>query len=207
MGHRAAGLTLVLTFNEAEHRYFWNGKPVPNVTRVLAPLTDYSMVSADTLELARQKGVAVHKMVELWAKGALDVDTLPDWMKPVYAHWLKFVDDTGFEVIASERRVYHPIYRYAGTLDLRGRMTRSKLRGEGILDVKRSFMAGDVIGLQTVAYEAADEASNKCERTQWRAALRLREDGPYRLETYDDKSDFNVFLSLLTIHNWKEARK
>lgn len=190
----------MLTFDEKSHKYWWNDKPVINVTRVLEPLTDYSMIPSDKLETARQKGVAVHKMVELDCKGDLDEEALPDWMRPALAQWRKFVGDTNFEMLESERRVFHPTYEYAGTLDLLGLM-----HGDYVLiDIKRSFFAGPVIGLQTAAYREAYGTQEKGAKTAKRYALRLNETGPYRLEPFEDKSDFGTFLSLLTIKRWKE---
>lgn len=191
----------MLTFEPTSHTYTWEGKTVPNVTRVLGPLTDYSMVKPEDLENARQKGVAVHKMVELWAKN--DLAQLPAWMEPVLAQWEKFVSDTNLTVIESERKVYHKLYGYAGTFDLRVTMPRYK--GHGVIDIKRSFMAGAAIGLQLAAYQEArnSEGYTRDTRIQWRGALKLREDGSYRYEPFEDSNDFNVFMAALTMHNWK----
>jgi hypothetical protein len=60
-----AGADLMLTFDEASHTYFWAGRRVPNVTRVIAHLTDYSKIDPDRLRIAQDEGKAVHKMVEL----------------------------------------------------------------------------------------------------------------------------------------------
>lgn len=117
-----------LTFDEATHIYYWDGQRVPNVTSIIGDLIDYSMVPAYTLEIARQKGVAVHKMIELEARGDLDEDSLPTWMRPVLAEWRRFIIETGFVVIASEQRVYHPKLGYAGTYDLKGKFTILKLQ-------------------------------------------------------------------------------
>lgn len=201
-----------LIFNEERHEYAYKGVLVPNVTRVLSPLTSYNMVAPDVLEIARQKGVAVHRMVELWAKNDLDESTLPEWMHPVLVQWLKFAEDTGLEVIASEKKVYHPIYKYAGTFDLRVAM-RGKT-GHGLIDLKRSFLAGDVIGLQLIAYLEAENCDKSLPPVSWRGALKLREDGPYRYQPFDGPGDFNVFLAALKhyttgqiLQQWKEAHK
>jgi len=193
-----------LTFDPVQHHYFWKGVRVPNVTSIIKPLTDYSMVPEATLELARQKGVAVHSMVELWAANELDYGVMPEWMFPVLDHWLQFVHDTGFQLLSSERRVYHAGFDYAGTLDLRCLLPKTALKGPGILDLKRSFMAGAAIGLQLAAYAAADNLDRaKADKAQWRAALRLREDSPPRLQIYEDKNDFVVFLACLTMWKWR----
>jgi hypothetical protein len=196
----------MLSFDEAAHQYFWQGKPVVNVTRVLKPLVDYSHIPDAVLETARRKGVAVHRMVELDAAGDLDTTTIPDWMQGCYRALCRFKDETGFEVWASERKLYHPNYQYAGTLDLVGLMPKLKnAQGPCLVDLKRSFYAGPVIGVQLAAYkEPWDKAEGKDMRIRHRFALRLDEDGKYRLEPFEDTADFSVFLSLLTIHNWKE---
>lgn len=197
----------MLTFDAASHVYHWNGKIVPNVTRVLGSLTDYSMVNPEALEIARQKGVAVHRMVELWSASDLDIDKLPEWMRPVYHQWLKFVDDTGLTVLDSEQKVFHPLYQYAGTFDLL--VTMRGKPAHGLIDIKRSFMAGAAIGLQTAAYAEAENAAGHSVR--WRGALKLREDGAYRYQPFDDPSDFSVFIAALKhyttgqiINQWKE---
>ncbi len=179
---------------------------MPNVTSIIGDLTDLSMVPPDVLEVARQKGNAAHKLVELDAKGDLDEAGLPEWMNPILAQWRAFVSQFGFKVIDSEKRVYHPTYRYAGTMDLYG---ESNI-GPVYIDVKRSFMGGRAIGLQIAAYQAADIAGHKDDpheeklrRQALRFALRLKEGEPYRMQQYKDPNDFNVFTACLVRHQWK----
>lgn len=191
----------MFTFDEEKHEYRFNGQIVPHVTGVLKDMTDYSMVPPAKLEAARQKGVAVHKMVELWAKNELDYETLPEWQIPVLEFWLHFVADTHLEIIDSEKKCYHETYRLAGTRDLKCRMPKAKerrFREPGILDIKRSFFAGAAIGLQLAGYEILDEQKN----IAWRGALRLHEDHPYKFMEFQDRNDRNVFLACLTRHNW-----
>lgn len=187
-----------LTFEEDGHVYRWHGVVVPSVTTCLSPLTDFSKIPVGTLETARQKGVAVHKMVELHSKGDLDEDSLPTWMTPALEQWKKFVADTGFEMIVSEHRVYHEQYAYAGTLDLLG-IINGKL---SFVDIKRSFLAGMVIGFQLAAYSAAyfSQEKNALLRKADRYALKLNETGPYRLEQFDDYNDFNHFVTCLAFY-------
>lgn len=195
----------MLEFDQAAHRYTWNGVHVPNVTSILAPLTSYDRIPEHVLKHAQDEGIAIHKMVELDCYGDLDVDELPAWMRGHYDAWKRFLADTGFEFIASEHRVFHPQYRYAGTLDLAGMLKLTfGATGVSIIDVKRSFFAGASIGLQVAAYaEAWNKAHDKALHAKSRYALQLRADGTYRLEPFEDKADFSVFLALLTIQNWK----
>lgn len=194
----------MLTFDEPSHVYCWNGVPVPNVTRIIAPLVDYSHIPSETLERARQQGIAVHRMVELDCRD--DIGNLPHWMKGHYAAWQRFKAETGFECWDVERKVYHEGLGYAGTLDLAGLLPRlNGLSGPALLDVKRSFYAGPVIGLQTVGYaEARNKSVPRDLRTKHRFGLRLDADGKYRLEPFEDRNDFAVFTAQLATYRWKE---
>lgn len=200
----------MLTFDEGTHTYRWEGNLVPGVTSVIggAGLTDYSSIPPAVLDRARQEGVAMHRMVEYEFAGDLDESTLPEWLKPRLAAWRKFRAESGFEPDASERQVYHPIYKYAGTYDLSGRAKHMKqCPGRGLIDLKRSFTAGPAIGLQLAAYMSAENYVRgvaKLELLMWRAALKLNADGSYNLKQYNDKEDFDTFLSCLKIQRWRE---
>jgi len=183
---------------------------VPNVTRALSLLVDYSRMPAGVLERARQEGVAIHKTIELYVNDDLDEDGLPEWLVPRLAAYKKFVADTGFVAISSEQRVYHQAFGYAGQLDLDGtlrvRQGRTEKAVAAVVDVKRSFFAGRAIGLQTAAYAAALEQSARGKAiTRRRYALQLRAEGTYRLEPFDDPSDLTNFLACLTVHRLKES--
>lgn len=197
-----------LTFEATEHRYLYQGKPVINVTRALDELVDYSMVAPSALETARQKGTAVHKMVELYARDDLDEASLPDWMRPALEAWKKFQEQTGFRIIESEFRVFHPSYQYAGTGDLYGEMVHA---GEfAHVDLKRSLMAGSIIGLQLAGYKDAyremitDIEKRRDARNAKRYALRLSEKGPPRLQEYADPRDLTDFLTCLNYRRLQE---
>lgn len=195
----------MLTFDEPTHTYRYNGVVVPSVTSIIAPLTDYGMIPAGVLESARQQGQHIHSMVEFDCRKVLNVRTLPPWMLPYYAAWNRFKAEVGFELWESEQMVYHPKFGYAGKLDLTGVLTKFKLKGASLLDIKRSFFAGPAIGVQEIAYEKARNAQMPKEyHTFNRFGLQLREDGTYRLEQYEDPDDFNVFLAYLTIKRWRE---
>lgn len=198
----------MLTFEEEGHRYFWSGTPVPNVTRIIGHLTDYSRIPPDQLRRAQEEGTANHKLVELDCKNDLDVASIPEWQKGVYQAWCRFKDDTGFECWASEHRIFHSGYRYAGTLDITGLLRKlARVKGPVLIDVKRSLYAGPVIGLQTAAYLAAWNQDMKDSRIPEanRFALVLKKDGTYRLEQYSAREDFQVFLAQLITYRWRET--
>lgn len=197
-----------LTFDAAGHLYCWNGKPVPNVTRVLEIASDWSKVAFDVLERARQEGEDMHRMVELHSKNDLDEEALPAWLQPRLAAYKRFIAETGFEIEASEARVYHSEMAYAGTADLFGTFAHVRIGGKqqrrtANLDLKRSFYMPRLIGLQTSAYsEAWRRMGNRM--PDLRFALRLCEDGTYRLLPCEDRSDFYKFIACLQVHRLRE---
>lgn len=187
-----------LLFDPVEHAYTVQGRRVPSVTQTLAPLVDYSMVPKDTLERARLLGQAVHRMTELYDQDDLDIDDLADELVPYLTAWIKFRAETGFVPETIEKRLYHPTLRYAGTPDRSGLIRRRR----AVIDIKKMLTLGPVIGIQLAAYEQLFEKNGT--HIEDRYALGLRADGTYRLHPYTDKGDWPVFLSLLTIRNWKE---
>lgn len=187
-----------LLFDPVEHAYTVSGQRVPSVTQTLAPLVDYSMVPRETLERGRQLGQAVHLTTQLYDEDDLDMDNLADELKPYLTAWIKFRAETGFVPETIEKRLYHPTLRYAGTPDRSG-----LIRGRrAVIDIKKMLTLGPVIGLQLAAYKELFERNGT--PIEDRYALGLRADGTYRLQLYTDKGDWPVFLSLLTIRNWKE---
>lgn len=194
----------MLTFDPGPHVYRWHGKPVPNVTRVLNLVTDYSRIPPGILKHAQDEGIAIHKTVELYAKNDLDEESLPEWLVPRLAAFKKFLAETGFVIEASEQRVYHERYGYAGQLDFVGMMQSPEGRKvrtvPAIVDVKRSFLAGRAIGLQTAAYDSALPSTRK----RLRFALQLCADGTYRFEPFTDPSDLPNFLACLSVWRLRE---
>lgn len=179
----AGGGLIVLTFDAATHTYFWRGHRVPNVTRVISHLTDYSRIPPDRLIRLQEEGRAVHSMVEMDCAGRLDVDSLPQWLRPHYRAWRRFLDETGFEPILSEYQVYHPTQCYAGTLDLLGEFKRLKgVKGIALGDVKRSLYAGPAIGLQLSGYDKALCTDPSIPRPRHRFSLRLTSEGKYHID-------------------------
>ena len=196
----------MLEFDAEKHVYRWNGVRVPNVTSILAPLTDFSMIPPAVLEHARAEGVQIHKMIELDCKDDLVVDALPEWILPYWSAWQKFKAESGFEMVASEEKMYHRRLQYAGTCDLVARLPKLKAsKGLSLIDVKRSLYGGPVIGLQLAAYADMwnDSPDTGLVCIKHRFAFQPRKDGTLRLEEYSDPADRMTFNALLTVHKWR----
>lgn len=186
----------MIAFDAATHTYTVGGRVVPNVTGVLQPLTKL-WASGDALEKARQEGKAIHSMVELECKGELDRETLPRWLEPIYAEWLKFVIITGFEMRKSEYRAYSPTYDYAGTCDLEGVLTKIKGAPAAVIDIKRT-LGGKTTPLQLAAYEHLLIESTPLTGKLRRFGLCL---APIKFVEYTDARDWTDYLCALSF--WK----
>ena len=199
-----------LTFNEERHEYAWEGKIVPSVTQVLSSLNNWSHIPEGVMVKARAEGQAIHAMVQYETEGTLDEANLPEWLRPFLAAWRKFKDDTGFAVDGSEKRVFHAQYKYAGTADLFGRAPKlPKLKGRGIVDLKRSAYDDPITGCQLAGYAAAEDTMQPDTnmRIRWRAGLKLQKDGNYRLQVFESNSDWGTFLACLTVHRWLQEHR
>lgn len=197
-----------LTFDEKEHRYYWGGRLVPNVTRLIEPWTDWSRIPPDVLERARQRGQVRHKLVEADCLGTTHLYDWPAWTAGARRAWERCKDETGFVAWFSEKQLYHRIYGYAGTADLFGEATKLKnVKGPVNWDVKGSEYAGRAIGLQLAAYTNAwNEEAPKDLRVPNanRFALILKDDGTYKLPRYDEGDDWIDFLAALRQWKFKE---
>lgn len=187
-----------LIFDPIEHSYTVGAQRVPGVTATLAPLVDYSMIPKAVLERAQQLGTAVHRMTELFDLNDLDEEGLSDELLPFLTAWRKFRAETGFVPELIEKRFHHPALRYAGTLDRTGLISGRR----ALIDIKKMLTLGPVVGVQLAAY--AELCRVNGHDVQDRYGLGLRKDGTYRLVPFTDKGDWPVFLSLLTLRNYKD---
>lgn len=193
-----------LVLDHETHVYTLNGKRVPSVTQVLAPMNDYSMVPFDILEAARIFGQHVHEAVDLFNRGTLDLTWLDLPLVPFVSAWSKFLEESGAVVIASEMPVAHERLGYAGTPDLV--LVRGKRRRFVVPDVKATAVIPPTVGLQTAAYAKAYASMHDVLEPE-RYCIHLRDDGTYRCDKRTDPSDWPYFQSALNCHLWKENHR
>lgn len=193
-----------ITFDAAAHRYTVDGGYVPSVSTILKAALTFAGVPADVLELALQRGTAVHRAVELDVLGTLDEATVDPRVAPYLAQWRKFRRDSGWTPIGVEVRCASARFGYAGTLDQLGRLPRTHGR-TSLLDLKTSATAPITVGPQTAGYEQAVRETYPEE--SWsgvpidRYALLLTRDN-YRLVPLTNPADIAVFTSALTLWRW-----
>jgi hypothetical protein len=184
-----------LTFDATTHTYRFEGRVIPSVTQCLktAGVIDYSMIPQDVLQRAAIRGTAVHKACELWDLDTLDESSLDAEVGAYLEGYKAFLRDTGFQPARIEERIFHPQYRYAGTLDRTG-----TLKGQLVLvDFKTGIML-DGHRAQLAAYSMALPMPRRYRRF----GLQLTSEGGYKIHEFpirDLALDFNVFLGALAV--------
>jgi hypothetical protein len=175
------------TFDPLTHTYKIAGRPVPNVTAVLADLLPGYRASDWYL----QRGRAVHACCAMVARGiAFEHD--PRISGQVEAV-RKFFREIKPNVLAVERQVYSERYLYGGTLDL-----LCEIRYHTVVDYKAQITPATIY--QLAAYALALPV-----RVNHGVGVELHEDGNYKLsEVWDLKRAKQEWLSLLTTYRIRE---
>lgn len=179
-----------LIFDKERHVYSVNGRVLPSVTGILKAegFIDDTWFTED----ARLRGTYVHLACHLYDMGTLDENELDPALRPYLNGYIRFKADTGFEVVESEVPRYHEQYLFAGTPDKIGVMAKA----DTLIDLK-SGLVSPWTALQTAAYELT------LDRPMKRFGVQLTDDGKYKMIPFQDRTDRNIFLSALAVHNWK----
>ena len=178
--------------------YHVGGERVVSVTEALglAGVVDFSRVDPEVLEVARQRGQLLHQWLEMLTLGFITPADEPDpAVAPMVAAYLRFLEESRFEPAegGTEQVVVNPAYRYAGTIDLRGRLNGRP----AIIDYKGVARVGAATALQLAGYALA------LPEPHMRFALHLRRDGSHRLIPYTDRQDAHDFLACVRVASWK----
>lgn len=191
----------MIEFDEANHRYRLDGRPVPSVTQALEPFTGLEFVDRETLRRAAEFGSHVHQACHLFNMDVLDMDTLDPALAPYVAGWAQFLRDTGATVILSEYRVASSRYGYAGTFDALVYWGKS----QRLIDIKSGSVVPRTVGPQLAAYaEAYHEMHDK--RIRDRYCIHLPGEGRYQVHRLNDPRDWHIFHSALNLHKWYERK-
>lgn len=194
------------TFNAETHEYRVGALPVPSCTSVLhaGGLVQFRFVSEEVLERKSELGREVHRACHLHnidKLGAYD-----DRVKPRLHAWISFKEACKtFRLISSEYQCVATVngMPYGMQLDcnamINGHDTIVEYKIGKIYPHHAVQAAGYAAGTPHPQYTAplARFTARK------RVVVELKENGNFHAEWYEDKSDFNVFCSLLHIASWK----
>lgn len=187
-----------LTFDENGHIYRLNGVEVPSVTTLMKPLSDdyYKVVDPAVLERAAKRGTAIHNATENYVEfGIEDIDPA---FAGYFSSFRKWWELRRPEPVATERRIYHKILRYAGTSDLlciiNGRLT--------LVDYKSSAQVNaKLCAVQLEGYDRAYESHGV--NIEDRLILHLVKDGRFTEVPFQRSGKaWSVFSALMTVNNY-----
>ena len=191
----------MLTFNKAEHRYWWNDSPVPSVTDIMQ---DVGLIvlkgKASDIEIARAFGTAVHYATELYDRGILNEKALDPKIVPYLDCWKQAQQTYKLTIHDIEKSYYHRTFKYAGTIDRIVRY-RSALY---VLDLKTSYDISPSAEIQTAGYQIL--YGNHClahgvpDVGIRRMVVLLRPIKPAKVIVYTNKSDINAFISARNVY-------
>jgi len=183
----------MIEFNEAAHEYSCEGKVYPSVTQILKDcgIIDITWYTDETA----QRGTFVHDCLKLIDQGTPAV--LLEYGEDIEGYinaYLQFKKDAQYKIEAIEEPLCSQEYGFAGTPD-----RICELNGKScILDIKTG-QKQEWHGAQLSAYKMLHGDDQGVLR-----GLYLNKDGKYRLESFKDSEYRNLFLSALTIYQWKK---
>lgn len=178
---------------------YWFGREVYRAMVVDPTLGESEALSAPykKSEKAKARGTTVHSIVEAWKASGIEIDKLPEDIKPYATAFYNWVSDNKVTPLEHEKTVVSEKYKYAGTIDL-----IAKRNGDiWIIDVKTGKDIYPEAHIQVSAYkQALEESGQKVQRT---GILLLKDNGKYKFEESDDNLD--IFLHAKEI--WKFINK
>lgn len=171
---------------------------LPSVTEVISPWVKFDGVRADVLQAAADRGTAVHKSCELYAKG---VPVYPEDNIKGYVNSFKiWFDAVVDKVILVEERLIDDNLWFCGQIDL---LVESKQKEILLVDLKTPMLLSKSWEIQLASYEQLCKTNGyKPDRV---GSLRLNPDGKTpKMDWIPEKSliQYNVFLSALNVFRY-----
>lgn len=191
-----------LQLEPSTHTYRLDGQVIPGVTSVLkgVGIIDYSFIPQDVLQEASRRGTAVHVALQHYDEGTFDRGSFnPEWLGYIDAYE-RFLEQSRFQPAQIEQKIYHPLHRYAGTLDRTGLLDDDLV----ILDFKTGLVLPGH-ALQLAGYLNCLPGPRRFRRM----ALQLCANATYRIHEYpgsDLRLHVEVFLSALACHTFKGVK-
>jgi hypothetical protein len=184
-----------INFDPEKHEYEVDGVIPPSVTQILKSvgLIDDSFYSDDSAA----KGLEIHELTKLIDEGFLKLEKLKHHSYIGYLKaWDKFKFDFGVGLEAIEKRIYHPNYNYAGTLDRIADIKKLKLKN-CVIDIKTGQSA-KWHGLQLWGYAMAENTENMM-------CVYIKDNGHYKIDMFEGTKERNrqTWISALNVYNFR----
>lgn len=192
-----------LAFDAGAHTYTLpDGTRVPSVTQILRATgvsTDFeALPNRDAIARKRDLGVAVHADCHAFDDDDLAWASVHPDVLPYVEAWAIFREHKRLTPIVRERAVYHPILRYAGTLD--GIFEQAGCPVPILIDIKCGDPEQAGARYQTEAYRAAYATAHPAFAAveRWSVQLTPERRVPYVITPYADWQDAEVWRAIVT---------
>lgn len=201
MKKRIENLKNEIEFNEKDHIYMKNGIVLPSVTQIMQPLYEqvYGKADSDASDNGKSKGKEIHRAIDDYCEfGMIDIS---EEYKPYLDNFIRYIDEHQYEIVASEVMLCHPVYGYAGKIDI---IVRNP-KGEFVLiDNKTGDLQPKLHAVQLQAYTDMWSA-NKMPEIAFKVALGLSDKGykEHRYDKYDTKAK-SVFDACYKIYKYRK---
>ena len=201
MKKRIENLKSEIEFNEKDHIYTKNGIVLPSVTQIMQPLYEqvYGKADMNASDNGKSKGKEIHRAIDDYCEfGMIDIS---EEYKPYLDNFIRYIDEHQYEVVASEVMLWHPVYGYAGKIDI---IVRNP-KGEFVLiDNKTGDLQPKLHAVQLQAYTDMWSA-NKMPEIAFKVALGLSDKGykEHRYDKYDTKAK-SVFDACYKIYKYRK---
>jgi len=194
----------MITVDHERGVYTYEGHGVkeeyPHITRILSPVMDHRAT-----DYALNRGGLVHRACTILDRnegGGLHWDSLDPELRPRVEAWADFKQSTGikgYERLEGFDLIEAPIIsfkeRFGGTPD--------RYKRQLILEIKNGSAIGWE-GLQLAGQMGLIRSQLRLPTPLFkRKSVHLFPNGTWKLEHWDDPSDWKVFLALLEVQNWR----
>jgi hypothetical protein len=193
------------SFDAERHEYRLEGQLVPSCTGLLSSggLVQFGFISADLLERKSELGRQVHQACHLHNLNKLG--SYDERVKPHLHAWIKFKEQTKFNLISSAYQTIASINGMSYGMEsdcnalVDGHDTIIELKTGRPYPHHGVQLAGYSIGTPHPKFTAplARFMSRK------RMVVELRANGTPKVHEYSERSDYDVFSSLLYVATWK----
>jgi len=198
---RIENLKSEIEFNEKDHIYTKNGIVLPSVTQIMQPLYEavYGKANMNASDNGKSKGKEIHRAIDDYCEfGMIDIS---EEYRPYLDNFIRYIDEHQYEIVASEVMLYHPVYNYAGTIDI---IVTNKKGEYGMIDNKTGDLQPKLHAIQLQAYTDLWLA-NKMPEIAFKVALGLSDKGykEHKYDKYDTKAK-SVFDACYKIYKYRK---
>jgi hypothetical protein len=194
----------MISLDEATHTYReTGGTRVPGVTEILEASgvsTPPVGVDPEVWIAAQVRGTAVHRLTALEDAGG-EIAPDGDTIGPIQA-WRQYKSRTRMKILEREKLVYHPVFRYAGTLDVLCELWVDGRWQLFLLDLKTG-QKRKAHRIQTALYSMALAQEYGAKSFPRRGCVYLGDDGEPKFDEHADPGDYGIAQAAVTIAAWR----